>query len=202
VIRPLILLLALAGALFASPVAAAPTSAAPPFDSGKLKLSFDGYLADGAGIFSPAFIAEMKQRLARIHQQGEITVVFVTVPAIGTADTGGIAKAIGQAMEAKKQAHSDWAVFLLAPVDREFSIALASSDEAATQALKSMDDLNRKQVLQDVGEAFSGAITPFFKIDDWEGGMRAGLDALEVRLDQKRSSPPQPEAAPPDESAA
>ena len=183
-LRSLFLLFAALAAGLATPAAAAP--AAP----GELSFSFEGFVSDGAEVLSAPFVDEIKRRLATIHEQGVITVLVVTMPALDGADTAEVAKAIGQQFEQANKTNKDWAVLLLAPVDREMSVAFRSSNQDAAEALKSLDDASREQWIQEMGDAFYGAVTPFFQVGDWEGGLRAGVDAMEGRLAQDSMPPP------------
>lgn len=178
--------------LFAALVAclATPAAAAAPAAPGELSFSFEGFVSDGAEVLSAPFVDEIKRRLATIHDQGVITVMVVTMPALDGADTAEVASAIGQQFEQAAKTNKDWAVLLLAPVDREMSVAFRSSNQDAAEALKSLDDASREQWIQELGDAFYGAVTPFFQVSDWEGGLRAGVDAMEGRLERDRTPPP------------
>jgi uncharacterized membrane protein YgcG len=183
-LRSLFLLFAALAAGLATPAAAAPAA------KESMKLSLEGFVGDNAGVFSAAFIEEIRERLTAIHKRGEITVMVVTTPALGGADTATVANGIGKMMQQSGKTNRDWVVLLLAPVDREMSISFSSNDPDAAKALKSMDDASREQVLQELGAALDAAMTPFLKAGDWEGGIHAGVDAIEGRL--APDSPPSP----------
>jgi uncharacterized protein len=183
-LRSLFLLFAALAAGLATPAAAAP--AAPE----SIKMTLTGFVGDNAGVFSAAFIEEMRERLTAIHKRGEFTVMVMTTPALGGAESSELASAMGKMMQQSGKTNRDWVVLLLAPVDREISISFSSNDEDAAKELKNMDDASREQLLQELGAALDAAMTPFFKAGDWEGGIRAGVDATEGRL--APDSPPPP----------
>lgn len=183
-IRSLFLLLALAGAWLAAPVAAAPLGA------GTLTLNFDGFVADKAGVFSPAFEKEMKERLIRIQERAEVSVILISAPGMQGADPAKLADAVGKRLVGLGKLKKHWAVFLLVPADRVFVGALSISDKATAEALKGMEDTKKEEVLRNLINVFVPAVTPRFKEGDWEGGMRAGVDALERHLGDEKALPP------------
>ena len=191
-IRALILVLTLAGALLAAPASAAPVG------SSKLRMSFESFFADEAGIFSVAFAEEAKRRLKAIHDKSGITIIMVSVPALKGTDSGKVATRIGEGFAQAQKAHNTWAVVMLAPVDRQFTISFSFQNKEATNALRNMNDPEKDQLLREVGSALSAAVVPFFKNNDWEGGMRAGVDVIERQLGA--DTPPVPSGNPPAES--
>ncbi len=188
-LRSLFLTLAALAAALATPATAAPAA------KESMKLSLTGFVGDNAGVLSIAFIEEMQRRLTAIHKRGEVTVMMVTTPALDGTESSELASGVGKLMQQSGKTNRDWVVLLLAPVDREMSISFSSNDPDAAKALKSMDDVSREKVLQELGAAFDAAVTPFFKVGDWEGGMRAGVDAMEGRL-ERGPAPPLLENAP------
>ena len=177
-LRSLILMLAALAAGLATPAAAAPAA------KESMKLSLRGFVGDNAGVLSGAFIDEMQRRLTAIHKQGEVTVMVMTAPPLGSLESHKVAQAIGEMQKLTGKTNRDWIVFMLVPASREFGIAFSSSNNDAAEALKNADQATRDLFLQELGTAFDAAVTPFFKADDWEGGLRAGIDAMEGRLAQ------------------
>jgi uncharacterized membrane protein YgcG len=177
VFRRLFIVLALAGAWLAAPAAAAPVG------TSKLTLSFDGFLADGAGLFSAAFKEEMQERLARLEKRAGVSVVLVTAPGLEGADSGKLAASVGEKLQEIGKIGEHWVVLLLVPADRVFSASLSFQDSAAAEALRSMEDEQKLEIGRNMARVFSQAVTPHFKADQWQGGMRAGVEALEDYID-------------------
>lgn len=175
-IRALILVLALAGAWLAAPAHAAPAGA------NSLEMGFKNFFADEAGVFSASFIEETRRRLQAIHDTSGVTIIVASVPFLQGADSKQLASRIGQGFEEAKQAHPDWAVAVLAPVEREFSFAFASDNKEAGKAIQNMQDAEKEQLLREIGSALGEAVVPFFKDNNWEAGIRAGIDAIERLL--------------------
>ena len=182
----LLILLAAAGALIASPVAAAP--AAKP----DLSLSVRGFVADDVGVFSEAFKEEMKQRLATIQDRTEVTVLLVATGGMPGVESEDIAEALGKSMQAAGKTRKYWTVFLLNPVAREFAAAFSVSAPLpeGTDPSEVIESIDNDAVLRRFAEAFDGPVTPFFKANDWEGGMRAGVDAIERYLADDATTAP------------
>ncbi|MEM7690596.1 MAG: TPM domain-containing protein [Pseudomonadota bacterium] len=164
-----LLILAAAGALLASPVAAQ-----------TVQLQLDERIGDNAEILSPAFEEEMKPRLAAIDSEIGVTVMLVTLPTIGQAESSKVAQKIGGLAEGTGKVKGDWVVLLLAPVEREFSAAIKSA--TGGDAIKELTDPEKRELLEDIANEFAPAVTPYFKDDRWEDGMRAGVEAIERLL--------------------
>jgi uncharacterized membrane protein YgcG len=177
------MLAALAAGL-ASPVAAAPAA------NESMKLSLKSFVGDNAGVLSSAFIKEIRARLTAIHKRGEVTVFMMTAPPLGNVESHRLAQAIGEMPKLTGKTNRDWVVFMLVPASREFGVASSSSNKDATEALKNADEATRNRFIQELGTAFDAAVTPYFKASDWEGGLRAGIDALEGRLERDPTPPP------------
>jgi uncharacterized membrane protein YgcG len=198
VFRRLLIILALAGVVFAVPAAAAP--AAPQ----KLSLSIRGFVADDVGVFSAAFRGEMKERLTRIHEEAGVTVLLVSTGGTPGVESVDLAKALGASMEALGKARKHWVVFLLNPVEREFSVALSMTAPLPEGAdpREAIESLDKEALMRRMVEAFDGPVTPFFKADDWEGGMRAGVDAIEAQIGEGEEPAPSPVTPPIEQGAA
>jgi uncharacterized membrane protein YgcG len=198
VLSRLILILALAGAVWGAPTAAV---ASPPAKS-KLSLSVRGYVADDVGVFSAAFKAEMKDRLARIQEQSGVTVLLAAsggMPGMKTEDVAkALGKALGTSLEALGKTRKDWVVFMLNPGMREFSVAISVSAALpeGVDPREAIESIEKEAVLQSLAEEFAEPVAPYFKTDDWEGGMRAGVAAIERYLDDNAKTGPAQEAAP------
>lgn len=183
-LRRLILLLAALALGLGSPAAAAPV--VPE----SMTLSLKGFVGDNAGVLSRRFIDEMRARLTAIHKRGEVTVMVMTAPHLGGAESHRVAQAIGALQKQFGKTNRDWVVFMLVPANREIGFAFSSSNKDVAEAMRNADEATRDLFLQELGAAFGAAVKPFFKADDWEGGLRAGVDALEGRLDRERAPPP------------
>ena len=177
-LRSLFLLFAALAAGLATPAAAAPAV------KESMKLSLKGLVGDNAGVLSSAFLDEMQRRLTAIHKRGEVTVMVMTAPPLLGADSHTVARAIGELQKLTGETNRDWVVFMLVPASREFGFAFSSSNPDAAEALRDADEATRNLFLKELGTAIDAAVTPFFKADDWEGGLRAGIDAMEGRLAQ------------------
>lgn len=175
----LLLILAAAGSLLASPLAAQ-----------KVQLRLDGRIGDNAEILSPEFEKEMKSRLAAIDSDIGVTVMLVTLPTIGQAETSKVAQKIGELAEGTGKVKGDWIVFLLAPVEREFTAAIKSA--TGGDAVRALTDQEKRIILEDIVNEFAPAVTPHFKEDRWEDDMRAGVEAIE-RLLNGRAKQPMPQ---------
>ena len=175
---------AAAGALFVSPLSAQ-----------RVQLQLDGRIGDNAAILSETFKDEMKPRLAAIDNEIGVTVVLVTLPTIGQADSSKVAEKIGELTEETGKISENWIVFLLAPVEREFTAAIKSA--TGGDALKDLSDIEKQALLEDIANEFVPAVTPHFKEERWEDGMRAGVEAIERLLSSrpKGQTPPAREDA-------
>lgn len=184
-IRRLILLLAaLAGALFASPAAAMPAGAA------KLTLGFDGLIADDAGVLPADFKEEMQARLTRLRERAGVSVVLVTAPGLQGADSGKVASSVGKKLHELGRIDRHWIVFLLVPADRVFSASLSIGDMAAAEAVRGMDEEGKREIGRAFAALFAEAVTPHFKANQWQAGMRAGVEALEGYLQGRDTADP------------
>lgn len=175
-----LLILAAAGALLAAPAAAQ-----------KVQLSLDGRIGDNAEVLSREFEEEMIPRLAEIDKDIGVTVLLVTLPTIGQADSSKVAQKIGELAEATGKIKGDWVVFLLAPVEREFTAAIKSA--TGGDAIKSLTAPEKRALLEDIANEFAPAVTPYFKDDRWEDGMRAGVEAIERLLGKTGEGQPRSE---------
>ncbi|MEQ8411182.1 MAG: TPM domain-containing protein [Erythrobacter sp.] len=170
---------ALAGTLLAS-------ASAVPLAAQKISLEFDGAIADGAEIFSEAFEERTNSRIARIEDRAQVSILLMTVPSLEGADSAVVAETVGDLMSGADKIRAHWVVFLIAPTEREFSGALYTPvDLPEGTAIEDVVSEREKRVLaEQVEQAIGSSVAPFFKDGRWEEGMRAGLDALEAKLDQ------------------
>lgn len=187
-LRRLILIVTLAGAWLAAPPAMAQS------EDQKLSLIFDGLVADGAGVLSPAFKEEMKERLPQIKAQSGISVVLVTAPGLQGASSGKLANDVGEKLQNIGEVGKHWVVFILVPADREFVAKLSTNNPAAAEAWRNGDRDELLERSKRFAESFSEAVTSHFKDDQWEAGLRAGIDALINYTDETRPSGPADES--------
>ncbi|PKP65671.1 MAG: hypothetical protein CVT85_05270 [Alphaproteobacteria bacterium HGW-Alphaproteobacteria-7] len=189
VFRYLLLVFALAGVLFTSPAAAMPTG------SNKLTLSFDDLVADDAGVLTAEFKEEMQERLAQLQERAGVAVVLVTSPGLQGADSGKLSSSVGEKLEKLGKIGKHWVVFVLVPADRVFSASFAIKDKDTADAFQSMEDEEKLVVGRIFATLFEEAVVPHFKADQWQAGLRAGVNALESHLDEAN----QPGAPPTDD---
>lgn len=168
----LLLILAAAGALFASPLAAQ-----------KINLKLNGDVADGAGVLSDEFETEMNTRLSRIEASTQVSILLVTVESLEGTDSAVAAKTIGKLVADSGRLNAHWIVFLLAPNEREFTTAINIPKLPEGVTIEDLTEKTQLQVMaEDMARLFEPAVTPHFKDARWEDGMRAGVDAIEENL--------------------
>lgn len=178
--RPLLLTLAVAVSLLSAPLGAQ-----------KVTLSFNGNVADGAELFSSTFENEVNQRTAEIERQTDISIAVVSMASLAGKESGKVAHRIGETFRDAGQLNENWVVFVLAPNEREFSAAITGRADLPGGV---GDDIQRSEIhdrVEQFAKVFSSAVTPYFKNDEWEAGIRAGIDALEdnIRRNPIKESP-------------
>ena len=173
-------------------IAAACAFLAAPLAAEKIELDLEGDIADGAKVLSSPFEDEMRTRLERIEQETGASIVLITMESLAGAESGDIAKAIGQALEKGQKVEKHWVVFLLAPNEREFSATFSTAtivpDGMTAEEL--VNEQRARDLLQTFVDIFEPAVTPHFKDDRWEDGLRAGVEAVEANLNSDNTSQP------------
>ena len=172
------------------PIAAACGLFAAPLAAETIELDLEGDIADGAQVLSAPFEEEIRTRLARIEQETGASIVLVTMKNLAGAASGDIAKEIGQALEKGQKVEKHWVVFLLAPNEREFSATFSTSMPNGMTAEELVDEKRVRDMLQTFVDLFEPAVTPHFRDDRWEDGVRAGVEAVEANLNSDNAPPP------------
>jgi uncharacterized protein len=159
VIRRLILLLALAGALFASPLAAQPKFP-----------ELTGRVVDNADLLSPEAEAALTAKLEALETQSQRQLVVATVPDLQGYDIADYGYQLGRAWGLGDESRNDGALLLVAPIDRKVRIEVGYGLEGyLTDALSSLIIQNQ--------------ILPRFRDGDFPGGIAAGTDAIIAQLE-------------------
>jgi uncharacterized protein len=158
VIRSLILLLALAGAWLAAPLAAQPVFP-----------ELTGRVVDNADLLTPETEAALSAKLEALEAQSQRQLVVVTVPDLQGYDIADYGYQLGRAWGLGDAERNDGAVLLVAPNDRKVRIEVGYGLEGyLTDALSSLIIQNQ--------------ILPAFRDGDFPGGIVAGTDAIIAQL--------------------
>lgn len=166
-------------------LAAALALAAAPLAAEKLSLSFNGAVADGAGVLSDQFEKEMNDKLERFEEQTDASIILITTPGLQEVDTSQAAERIGNEMREAGHIKAHWIVFLLAPANREFTakINIPPGPTADALAEEAQDEARMQALLEEMVALWPEAVEAHFKDDNWEAGLRAGVDAMIGSLD-------------------
>lgn len=157
-IRSLILLLALAGGLFAAPLAAQPQFP-----------ELTGRVVDNADILSPEAEARLTAKLEALETQSQRQLVIATIPDLQGYDISDYGYQLGRAWGLGDAERNDGALLLVAPNDRKVRIEVGYGLEGyLTDALSSLIIQNQ--------------ILPAFRNGDFPGGIEAGTDAIITQL--------------------
>jgi len=158
VIRHLLLLLALAGAFFASPLAAQPQFP-----------ELTGRVVDNADILPPEAEARLTAKLEALETQTQRQLVIATVPDLQGYDISDYGYQLGRFWGLGDAERNDGALLLVAPNDRKVRIEVGYGLEGyLTDALSSIIIQNQ--------------ILPAFRNGDFPGGIEAGTDAIIAQL--------------------
>ena len=158
-IHRLIFLLALAGALFASPLAAEPQFP-----------ELTGRVVDNADLLSPEAEAQLTAKLEALETQSQRQLVVATVPDLQGYDIADYGYQLGRFWGLGDESRNDGALLLVAPNDRKVRIEVGYGLEGyLTDALSSIIIQNH--------------ILPAFRDGDFPGGIMAGTDAIITQLE-------------------
>jgi uncharacterized protein len=158
VIRCLILLLALAGAGLAAPLAAQPQFP-----------ELTGRVVDTADILPPEAEARLTAKLAALEAQSQRQLVVATVPDLQGYDISDYGYQLGRAWGLGDATRNDGALLLVAPNDRKVRIEVGYGLEGyLTDGLSSLIIQNQ--------------ILPAFRNGEFPGGIEAGADAIIAQL--------------------
>ena len=157
-IRCLILLLALAGAGLAAPLAAQPQFP-----------ELTGRVVDTADILPPEAEARLTAKLAALEAQSQRQLVVATVPDLQGYDISDYGYQLGRAWGLGDATRNDGALLLVAPNDRKVRIEVGYGLEGyLTDGLSSLIIQNQ--------------ILPAFRNGEFPGGIEAGADAIIAQL--------------------
>jgi uncharacterized protein len=158
VLRRLLLLLALAGTLIASPLAAQPQFP-----------ELTGRVVDNADILPPEAEAALTAKLEALETQSQRQLVVATVPDLQGYDIADYGYQLGRAWGLGDAERNDGALLLVAPNERKVRIEVGYGLEGyLTDALSAL-------IIQN-------AILPRFRDGDFPGGIAAGTDAIITQL--------------------
>lgn len=154
----LLILLGIAGALLASPLAAQPQFPA-----------LSGRVVDAADILPPDAEARLAAKLEALETQSQRQLVVATVPDLQGYDISDYGYQLGRAWGLGDETRNDGAILLVAPNDRKVRIEVGYGLEGyLTDALSSLIIQNQ--------------ILPAFRNGDFPGGIEAGADAIIAQL--------------------
>ncbi|QFT78423.1 YgcG family protein [Erythrobacter sp. THAF29] len=156
--RRFLLILAAAGALIASPLAAQPEF--PPLT---------GRVVDNADIIPPDVEAQLTAKLEALETQSQRQLVVATVPDLQGYDIADYGYQLGREWGIGDAERNDGALLLVAPNERKVRIEVGYGLEGyLTDALSSLIIQNQ--------------ILPRFRNGDMPGGIVAGTDAIITQL--------------------
>jgi uncharacterized protein len=154
----LLILLALAGAWLAAPLAAQPQFP-----------ELTGRVVDNADILTPEAEAALTAKLEALETQTQRQLVVATVPDLQGYDISDYGYQLGRAWGLGDAERNDGALLLVAPNDRKVRIEVGYGLEGyLTDALSAL-------IIQN-------AILPRFRENDYPGGIMAGTDAIIAQL--------------------
>ncbi len=157
-LRRVLLLLALAGTLIASPLAAQPQFP-----------ELTGRVVDKADILPPEAEAALTAKLEALETQSQRQLVVATVPDLQGYDIADYGYQLGRAWGLGDAERNDGALLLVAPNERKVRIEVGYGLEGyLTDALSAL-------IIQN-------AILPRFRDGDFPGGIAAGTDAIITQL--------------------
>ncbi|WP_407925598.1 TPM domain-containing protein [Erythrobacter rubeus] len=156
--RQFFLILAAAGALLATPLAAQPEF--PPLT---------GRVVDNADIIPADVEAQLVQKLEALETQSQRQLVVATVPDLQGYDISDYGYQLGRQWGVGDAERNDGALLLVAPNERKVRIEVGYGLEGTlTDALSSLIIQNE--------------ILPRFRDGDYPGGIVAGTDAIAAQL--------------------
>jgi len=154
----LLILLALAGAWLAAPLAAQPQFP-----------ELTGRVVDNADILTPEAEAALTAKLEALETQTQRQLVVATVPDLQGYDISDYGYQLGRAWGLGDAERNDGALLLVAPNDRKVRIEVGYGLEGY------LPDALSALIIQN-------AILPRFRENDYPGGIMAGTDAIIAQL--------------------
>ncbi len=161
-LRRFILVLAAAGALFAS-LFAAPLAAQPQFPE------LTGRVVDNADIIPADVEAQLTAKLEALETQSQRQLVVVTLPDLQGYDIADYGYQLGRKWGIGDETRNDGALLIVAPNERKMRIEVGYGLEGY------LTDAYSSVIIQSV-------IRPKFRDGDLPGGIVAGTDAIITQL--------------------
>lgn len=140
--------------------------------------ALSGRVVDGANILSPETEARLTAQLAALETQSQRQLVVATVPDLQGYDVADYGYRLGRAWGIGDRERNDGVLLLIAPTERKMHIAVGYGLEPV------LTDALSAQIIRD-------EITPKFRDGDFDGGISAGVAAIERQI-----------TLPPEEAAA
>ncbi len=128
--------------------------------------SSDGYITDFAEILSPETESMLESELAQFTASTTIEIAVVTVNSLDGDDVATYANELFREWGIGKEETNNGLLLLVAPNEREMRIEVGYGLEGV------VPDITAGQIIEEL-------ITPAFKLGDYDGGVIAGVQALE-----------------------
>lgn len=138
------------------------------------------HVIDQTGTLSSAEASALESKLQALEQDKGSQVVLLLVPTTAPEDIAAYANRVGQDWKIGRKDVGDGVIVVVAKDDRRMRIEVAKTLEGAVPDIAA-------------GRIISNIMTPFFRQDDYYGGLDAALDQIAARI---RGEPLPPVAAP------
>jgi len=146
----------------------APATAAPSFPA------LTGRVVDQANILSPGTEADLTQKLAALEANTSRQLVVVTLASLQGYEISDYGYQLGRHWGIGQKKLNNGTLFIIAPKERSVRIEVGYGLEPIlTDALSSV--------------IINGQVLPRFRAGDYDGGIRAGTDAMIQQLSLERS---------------
>lgn len=136
---------------------------------------------DQTGSLAAADVAALEQQLQTFEQQRGTQIVVLVLPSTAPEDIADFTQRLGDAWKIGRREVGDGLLLVVALNDRRLRIAPAKSLEGA------VPDLAAQRIIDQV-------IAPAFRQGDVAGGLRAGLNHLQARIEGEALPLPEPGA--------
>ena len=140
---------------------------------------------DQTGTLDPTQQAALESRLASFEAQRGTQIVVVLVPTTQPEDIADYTQRLGDAWKIGRQDVGDGVLFVVAKNDRRVRIATTKTLEGA------IPDLVARRIIDQV-------VTPAFRLNDFAGGIGAGVDQIMARVTGENLPLPEAGSAPED----
>ena len=141
-----------------------------------------GRVVDAAGILSPQAQTEISAQLAAHEQATSNQVVVVTLKSLQGNDVADYGYQLGRHWGIGQKGKNNGVLLIVAPNERKLRIDVGYGLEGV------LTDAVSRAIIDRV-------IKPYFKQDNYEQGIRAGVDAILSALGGEFQTPPPPTAA-------